>query len=80
VYELPIVRRTEAAPGQEAVLEGMQTTRSSVTHALSDGAVERSSATTTALYSVRFLPPPGVDAQPVRGTLSLEVRSTTDRT
>jgi hypothetical protein len=77
--ELPVVRRTEGSEGKEAVLEGTQRTTTTTTHAIADGAVESSRSVTAATYSLRLLPPPGVEGDPVNGTLDLEVRSETVR-
>jgi hypothetical protein len=76
---LPVVRRTATAEGNEAVLEGTQRTTTTASHALGDGAIQASRSTTRASYDLRLLPPPGVGGDPVRGTLDLEVRSSTKR-
>ena len=77
--DLPVVRRTEDG-GRESVLEGVQHTELTTTHAVADGAVEHAVATTTADYALRLLPPVGVDGPVAHGSLQLSVRSVTTRT
>lgn len=77
--DLPIVRTTTGADGRQSVLEGTQHTHLRTTQALADGAVQTATATTTATYSLRLLPPAGVDAEPLPGELTLTVESTTTR-
>jgi len=76
---LPVVRRTLSPAGNEAVLEGTQRTTTTASHALADGAIQAARSTTKATYALRLLPPPSVAGDPVRGTLDLEVTSTTTR-
>lgn len=76
---LKVVRRTGTVEGNEAVLEGDQRTTTRASHALSDGAIQASRSTTRASYDLRLLPPPEVITGPLKGTLELEVTSSTSR-
>lgn len=78
VSTLPVVKRTGSA-GREAVLEGVQRTTTTASRTLADGAIQASSSVTRASYGLRLLPPPGLNGDPVRGRLELEVSSTTER-
>jgi hypothetical protein len=60
-------------------LEGNQTTRSTVVYDLADGAVLTAESLTTGDFAVTLFPPEGVETPPVRGTLTVEVRSETRR-
>ena len=76
---LPVTRRTGSAAGNEAILEGVQRTTSTSSHALADGAIQASRSVTKASYALRLLPPAGILTEPVRGTLDLEISSATER-
>jgi len=66
--------------GDAAVtLEGEETTESTATRALADGAVEESSSVTKGTFRLSLNPKPGGQAQPVTGTMSVEIRSQTRR-
>lgn len=78
VLDLPVVRHTEDG-GRESVLEGVQHTELTTTHAVTDGVVQRAVATTTADYALRLLPPAGVAGPVVLGSLHLIVHSVTSR-
>jgi len=60
-------------------LEGGESTESTATRALADGAVEESSSVTKGTFRVSLNPKPGGQAEPVTGTISVEVRSQTRR-
>ncbi len=76
---LPIVRRTGSAGRNEAVLRGTQRTTTTSSHTLVDGSIQAASSTTRATYDLSLLPPAGVISDPVRGSLDLDVSSTTKR-
>ncbi|MGH9242778.1 MAG: hypothetical protein ACRD29_00325 [Acidimicrobiales bacterium] len=71
---LPIESTSPVGEGTQR-LDGSQTTRSSVTYALADGGVLSAESTTAGEYAVTLLPPDGVGGPPVRGTLTVAVRS-----
>lgn len=77
---LPVIRRTGSAGRNEAVLRGTQRTTTTSSHTLVDGSIQAARATTKATYAISLLPPTGVTADPVPGSLDLEVSSTTKRT
>lgn len=60
-------------------LEGEETTESTATRALADGAVEESSSVTKGTFRLSLNPKPGGQAQPVTGTMTVEIRSQTRR-
>ena len=60
-------------------LTGTQTTRARVTRDVVDGAVQTVDATTTAVFRIILLPPPGALGPPVTGTLRVELHSLTTR-
>ena len=75
---IPVSAVTVAADG-ELRIDGFQTTTATTRHDLDDGAVRRAAATTTGTYDIVLSPPPGQAADPLSGTLSLRVTSTTRR-
>lgn len=75
--ELPVRRSLEVA-GTRLRLRGTQRTEATTTYALGDGAVERSTATTRASFTVLLHPVAG-DGAPTSGTLRVEVRSESRR-
>lgn len=79
ISTLPVVRRTGSAGRSEAVLEGTQRTTTTASHTLADGAIQAARSTTRGSYALRLLPPAGLQGDPVRGSLELEVTSTTKR-
>ena len=66
-------------PGGRFVLGGTQSTTSTATQALADGAVEEVRAVTRGRFDLTVLPPPGTSGPAVPGTLVVEVRSHTRR-
>lgn len=60
-------------------LDGTETTESTATRALSDGAVQESSSVTKGTFRLLLSPKPGQQAQPVSGTMAVEIRSQTRR-
>jgi hypothetical protein len=60
-------------------LVGSQTTTSTSSHDLADGAVEEVTAVTRGRFRLMLLPPDGEDGPEVPGTLRVEVRSKTRR-
>ncbi len=73
---LPLVS-VLAAPGGDLRLSGAQVTDYTATHDLADGAVRDATSSTVGSFDLEVAPPPGVGAQPVTGTLRVEVSSHT---
>ncbi len=73
---LPLVS-VLAAPGGDLRLSGSQVTDYTATHDLADGAVRDATSSTVGSFDLEVAPPPGVGAQPVTGTLRVEVSSHT---
>ncbi|MBV8980116.1 MAG: hypothetical protein JO086_04380, partial [Acidimicrobiia bacterium] len=73
---LPVSTQSPLSGGQLA-LQGVESTLSNATRELADGAVEEASSTTTGNYQVTLTP--GDQGPPVTGTLTIEVRSKTER-
>jgi hypothetical protein len=65
--------------GSTVALEGVEVSEGTATRALSDGAVERASTVTRGEFQVTVGPAQGNQVAPLRGTLSIEVRSETRR-
>ena len=76
--ELPIRRRTSRGDG-EIELRGAQRTRSTASHRLDDGSVERADAVTAGEFDLRLLPPSGDDTVALRGRLRVRVHTVTER-
>lgn len=76
--DLPIDASTTSDLGSLR-LEGTQRITQRATYDLDDGAVRRANATTTGRFRIFLLPPDGVSAEPVPGTLVVRVTSTTRR-
>jgi len=70
---------TTRAGDASVTLEGTETTESTATRALSDGAVEASSSLTRGTFRVGLTARPGEQAAAVTGTMSVEIRSQTRR-
>jgi hypothetical protein len=68
-----------SADGQRVLLEGEQATEQQASRDLRDGAVRQASSTTTGTYDLEIRPPLGQLREPVRGTLTVQVTSTTTR-
>ncbi len=62
-----------------ATLDGTETTESTATRALSDGSVQESTSVTKGTFRLVLSPKPGRQAEPVPGTMSVEIRSQTRR-
>jgi hypothetical protein len=60
-------------------LDGRQTTASTASHDLADGAVENVEAVTRGRFRLTLLPPDGTDGPEIPGTLRIEIRSQTRR-
>ena len=73
------VRGTSALTTGRFRLDGRQTTTSTATHALADGAVEEVDAVTRGRFRLTLLPPDDTGGPPVPGTLQIEIRSRTRR-
>jgi hypothetical protein len=72
------VRRDAGQPEGRVHIAGSQTTRATTSRSVTDGAVERMTATTTGNFSLT-VSPGSSGGPPVTGTLQLELRSTTRR-
>lgn len=73
---LPLVS-VLAAPAGNLRLSGSQVTDYTATHDLADGAVRNATSSTVGSFDLEVAPPRGVGAQPVTGTLRVEVSSQT---
>jgi len=62
-----------------AAIEGTETTSSTATRALADGAVVESTSVTAGTFRLALRANPGEQAAPVPGTMSVEIRSQTRR-
>lgn len=60
-------------------LAGRQRTEATVVYDVRDGTVDRADAVTTQDLEITVRPPPGVDGEPVSGTLDITIRSQTRR-
>jgi hypothetical protein len=60
-------------------LDGTETTASSATRSLADGAVQEASSVTKGTFDLVLGPGAGVQGQPVTGKMSVEIRSQTRR-
>jgi hypothetical protein len=74
---LPVTTES-ALQGGRLALHGVESTVSTATRELADGAVEAASSTTNGSYQVTLTPPDGQGA-PVGGTMSIQLRSRTRR-
>lgn len=75
---LPLSSTTRMGEGT-VTLEGTETTESTAIRALADGVVEESSSVTKGTFRLVLSPKAGEAAEPVRGTMSVEIRSQTRR-
>lgn len=73
------VRTVAAAPSGQVRLDGDQQVSQRSVHRLADGTLESSDTVTVGDYDVLVEPPPGRTADPVPGTLHIEVRTRTTR-
>lgn len=76
---LQLTSAQETADGERVILDGVQTTKQRAAHDLADGAVRSADSTTEGTYALEIDPPGGQLREPVRGTLTVRVRSTTKR-
>jgi hypothetical protein len=76
---LRLTSAQQTADGERVVLDGTQTTRQRAAHDLTDGAVRSASSTTDGSYSLEIDPPLGQLRDPVHGTLTVHVTSSTRR-
>lgn len=74
-----LVRGTTQLEQGSFSLDGSQSTSSTATHRLADGAVEEVRAVTRGRFDLTLLPPAGTAGPAVPGTLTVEVRSRTTR-
>jgi hypothetical protein len=74
---LPVTTDSSLQGGQLS-LQGTERTVSTATRELTDGAVEQASSTTNGSYDVVLSPPTG-QGVPVNGSMTIEVRSKTQR-
>jgi hypothetical protein len=77
-FRLP-VRTTRPGARGKVTLDGLQSTEQSTTRDLADGAVRRASSVTVGRYDLAVAPPTGTGAVPVTGSLTVTVRTETDR-
>jgi hypothetical protein len=76
---LPLTSTTATSKGIQT-LTGTQTTTITVVYDLADGSVRHSIATTTGRFDVTLAPPAGQPGAPIKGTLTVELRSEIRRT
>ena len=76
--ELPVRRQTSSGEG-DIELRGVQRTRTSASHRLDDGSVERADSTTSGTFDLHLLPPSGDDTVALRGRLRVRVHTVTER-
>jgi hypothetical protein len=77
-YVLPVHQTTSNQDGT-VTLDGRQTTETTATHALQDGAVQSVQARTTGHFAMTLAPPGGTNGPVLTGHLDLDVESTTRR-
>lgn len=70
---------TSQVRGSRVSLEGTETTESTATRAVPDGALERASSITRGTYRLSLAGPSGTGGEPVVGTMTVEIRSDTRR-
>jgi hypothetical protein len=76
---LPLVSTTTTSEGVQT-LTGTQSTTISVVYDLADGSVRHSTAATVGRFDVLLAPPAGQPGAPIKGTLTVELRSEIRRT
>lgn len=78
--ELTVPIRTEVdTTDGRVVVDGTQRSRSTATYDLADGAVRRDRTVIEGTVELEISPPAGVDAEPVTGSISYEIRVRTTR-
>jgi hypothetical protein len=77
-FRLAVKDTTRLEQGSFA-LDGSQSTASTATHRLVDGAVQEAEAVTHGRFQLTLLPPAGTSGPAVPGTLTIEVHSKTTR-
>jgi hypothetical protein len=81
VFSLPVRQKIDDASGA-ILLDGTEATSSTTSRSVSDGTIVSGRARTTGRFAMTVAPPRSAAASPgtlVRGTMSVEVRSTTRR-
>jgi hypothetical protein len=68
------VREQVDSGGSTATLQGDVSSRSTTSYDLDDGAIRRSTTASVGELAVQIAPPAGIDAAPVDGTISYDVR------
>jgi hypothetical protein len=76
---LPLISTSTTADGVQT-LTGTQTTTITVVYDLADGSVRHSNAATTGHFDVLLRPPAGRPGAPIKGTLTVDLRSEIRRT
>ncbi|MEY2421170.1 MAG: hypothetical protein QOI95_1237 [Acidimicrobiaceae bacterium] len=76
---LPLTSTSTTANGVQT-LTGTQTTTITVVYDLADGSVRQSTSATTGQFDVLLAPPAGQPGVPIRGALTVELRSEIRRT
>jgi hypothetical protein len=77
-YALP-VHQTSSSQDGTVTLDGRQTTETTATHAIQDGAVQSVEAKTTGHFALTLAPPGGANGTVLKGHLDVDVESTTRR-
>jgi hypothetical protein len=77
-YVLP-VHQTSSSQDGTVTLDGKQTTETTATHAIADGAVQSVQARTTGHFAMTLAPPGSTNGPVLTGHLDLDVESTTRR-
>jgi hypothetical protein len=76
---LDLTSAQRTADGERVILDGVQTTKQRAAHDLADGAVRSAESTTSGTFALEIDPPVNRLGDPVHGTLTVRVRSTTKR-
>jgi len=76
---LQLTSAQETADGERVILDGEQTTDQRAAQDLRDGAVRSAESTTHGTFALEIDPPLGELREPIHGTLTVQVRSTTKR-
>ncbi|MEY2433399.1 MAG: hypothetical protein QOC92_3124 [Acidimicrobiaceae bacterium] len=76
---LPLTATSTTSEGVQT-LTGTQTTTITVVYDLDNGSVRHSTAATTGQFDLVLGPPPGQSGAPIKGTLTVELHSETQRT
>jgi hypothetical protein len=76
---LDLTSARQTADGERVILDGIQTTTQRAAHDLVNGAVRSAESTTEGRFALEIDPPADRIGEPVHGTLTVRVRSTTKR-